>query len=333
MKRVVAFVALACLALVGPGAIAASAHGADESNYKSVVTSITPSTTAFTVHTIELGSRLELTVAPGHTVLVKGYDGEPYLRIGDDGVFENFHSPSHWVNKDRYGRVALPPEANSDLPPEWVRVGDGPSVRWHDHRTHWMALVLPPIVQPAQGERHVIEPAWKVPLVLDGQPTEVTGELTWEPAPTAFPWLVGAAAVAVACLLAIRFRRGLRWWIASGTAVLAAYVIAVRISTNHFPVVPTVCVAVAVVGLVAVRYEPRLVVVSAAALTYGAFSRLGVLHHSLVRFPGGLNTDRAFVTVALGIGLGTLAAALLEEAVSRPTRQRAEPARPLPSTS
>jgi hypothetical protein len=128
MKRVVAFVALAALSLIGPGALAASAHGADESNYKSVVTSITPSTTAFTVRTIELGSRLELTVARGHSVLVKGYDGEPYLRIGDDGVYENFHSPSHWVNRDRYGRVALPPEANSDLPPEWVRVADQPFV-------------------------------------------------------------------------------------------------------------------------------------------------------------------------------------------------------------
>ncbi|MEP6660691.1 MAG: hypothetical protein ABJD24_12305 [Acidimicrobiales bacterium] len=333
MKRVVAFVALAALSLVGPGAIAASAHGADESNYRSVVTSIAPSTTAFTVRTIELGSRLELTVAQGHTVLVNGYDGEPYLRIGYDGVYENFHSPSHWVNKDRYGRVALPPEANSDLPPEWVRVGNGPSVRWHDHRTHWMALVLPPIVQPAQGERHIIEPAWKVPLVLDGQPAEVTGELTWEPAPSALPWLVGAAAEAIACLLAIRFRRGLQWWIASGAAVLAAYVIALRISTNHFPAVPTVCVALTVGGLVAVRYEPRVVVVSAAAIAWGAFSRLGVLHHSLVRFPLGLNTDRALVTVALGIGLGTLAAALLDEAVSRPTRRRAEPAQPLPSTS
>jgi hypothetical protein len=99
------------------------------------------------------------------------------------------------------------------------------------------------------------------------------------------------------------------------------------------PAVPAVCVAVAVVGLVAVRYEPRAVVVSAAAIAYGAFSRLGVLHHSLVRFPGGLNTDRGFVIVALGIGLGTLAAALLEEAISRPSRRRAEPVRPLPSTS
>jgi hypothetical protein len=169
--------------------------------------------------------------------------------------------------------------------------------------------------------------------VLDGQPAEVTGELTWEPAPTAFPWLVVAAAVAVACLLAIRFRRGLHAWIAIGAAVLAAFVIAVRISTNHFPVAATVCVAVAVVGLIVVRYEPRAVIVAAAAIAYGAFSRLGVLHHSLVRFPGGLNPDRAFVTVALGIGLGTLAAALLDEAVSRPTRRRAESAQPLPSTT
>jgi hypothetical protein len=262
-------------------------------------------------------------------VVVKGYENEPYLRISDEGIYENLHSPSHWLNKDRYGRVALPAEADATLPPEWVRTGSGPSVRWHDHRTHLMTLQPPPEVQKAPGERHIIESAWKIPLVLDGQPTEVTGQLTWEPAPAAFPWLVVAAAVAIACLLAIRFRRGLNRWIGIGAAVLAGYVIAVRITTNHFPVVPTVCVVVAVVGLVAVRYESRLVMVAAAAITYGAFNRLGVLHHSLVRFPGGLSTDRAFVTVALGIGLGTLAAALLEEAVSRPRR----PAQPLPSAS
>ena len=333
MKRVVAFEVLAGLALVGPGAVAASAHGADESNYKSVITSITPPTAAFTIHTIELGSRMELTVARGHTVEVKGYEDEPYLRISDQGIFENFHSPSHWLNKDRYGRVALPSEADATLPPEWVRTGNGPSVRWHDHRTHLMTLQPPPEVKQAPGQQHIIGAPWKVPLVLDGHPTDVTGQLTWEPAPTAFPWLVVAAAVAVVCLLAIRFRRGLHWWVAVGAAVLAFYAIAVRITTNHFPVVPTVCVAVAVVSLVAVRYKARLVVVAAAALTYGAFSRLGVLHHTFVRYPGGLNTDRAFVTVALGIGLGTLAAALLGVAVSRPTRRRAEPAQPLPSAS
>jgi hypothetical protein len=252
------------------------------------------------------------------------------MRISDEGIYENFHSPSHWLNRDRYARVQLPPEADADLPPEWVRTGDGPTVRWHDHRTHLMTLEPPPEVKAAPGEQHIIEPPWKVPLVLDGQPTDVNGQLKWEPAPAAFPWLIATAAIAIACLLAIRFRRGLHWWIAVGAGVLAAYVIAARIATNHFPVVPTVCVAIAVVGLVAVRYEPRLVVVAAAALTYGAFSRLGVLHHTFVRFPGGPSTDRAFVTVALGLGLGTLAAALLEEAISRPTRRRAEP---LPSTS
>jgi hypothetical protein len=330
MKRVIASAVLASVVLVGPGAVAASAHGAEESNYKSVITSVAPPTTAFTIRTIELGSRMELTVTRGHTVEVKGYQNEPYLRISDEGIYENFHSPAHWLNRDRYARVQLPPEADADLPPEWVRTGDGPSIRWHDHRTHLMTLEPPLEVKEAPGERHIIEPPWKVPLVLDGQPTDVNGRLTWEPAPAAFPWLVGTAALAIACLLAIRFRRGLHWWIAIGAAALAANVIAVRIATNHIPVVPTVCVALAVLGLVAVRYEPRLVVVAAAALTYGAFRRLGVLHHTFVRFPGGPSTDRAFVTVALGLGLGTLAAALLEEAISRPTRRAVEP---LPSTS
>lgn len=316
MKRFLTLAAVVCGALIGPGAVAASAHGADESNYRSTVTSIAPPTSAFTIRTIELGSRLELTVARGHTVVVNGYKGEPYLRVDDDGVFENFLSPAHWYNKDRYGREPIPDEADADLPPRWVRVGSGPSVRWHDHRVH---LMVP-------GEPKLPTAAWTVALVLDGKATDVTGRLAWEQPPTAFPWLVLSAVAAVASLLAIRFRSGLRWWIVAAITVLAVYVIAVRVTTNHLPLVPTACIAIAVVSTIAVGYERRLTVVAAAAISYGAFNRIGVLHHSLVRFPGGWVVDRAFVTVALGLGLGALAAALLEPTVSRP-RPAAQPRR------
>ena len=40
-----------------------------------------------------------------HTVLIRGYEGEPYLRFAPDGVFRNEASPATYLNDDRYGDV------------------------------------------------------------------------------------------------------------------------------------------------------------------------------------------------------------------------------------
>src|SRR6266542_4138584 len=40
----------------------------------------------------------ELTAPAGHTVIVRGYEGEPYLRFDEGEVYENERSPTTYVN-------------------------------------------------------------------------------------------------------------------------------------------------------------------------------------------------------------------------------------------
>ena len=75
---------------------------------------------------------------PAAPVEVLGYDGEPYLSVRPDGVYENVHSPAVYLNATLAGTATLPPEADATLPPSWRKVSSSPVARWHDARTHWL---------------------------------------------------------------------------------------------------------------------------------------------------------------------------------------------------
>lgn len=103
---------------------------------------------------------------------VPGADGEPFLRIGPDGVAANFQSPT-WhrtLNPDEGG--ALPPEADADAAPRFVRVSTEPSWGWFDHRLHVTAVRTAPAVEP--GETVVLE-EWAVPMRVGGAEFVVRG--------------------------------------------------------------------------------------------------------------------------------------------------------------
>jgi len=56
-------------------------------------------------------------------VVVSGYEGEPYLRVGPDGDFENVASPASILNDDRYGLGTIPPGVSAAEEPRWERRG------------------------------------------------------------------------------------------------------------------------------------------------------------------------------------------------------------------
>ena len=178
---------LAALSLAGP----ASAHvggGAAGSDFDGRVTSVTPHVPGLHVRVLLFGDELEVVNDSGTEVLVPGYTEEPYLRIGPDGVWRNAHSPSTYINLDRFGKVRLPADADSDAEPEWVRISTEPTYVWHDHRTHWMSQgVLPPQVAADPSRSHLVFD-WTIPMRSGGTDVTVTGELTWSPPPS--PWLV-----------------------------------------------------------------------------------------------------------------------------------------------
>ena len=126
--------------VLGPAqpVLAHGGNGGAASDYLIEVTGFEGDPAGIEVYPVELGDRMELVRTSATDVEIVGYDGEPYIRLGQDGVFENFNSPSHYTNLDRFARTVTPPNATPTAEPDWVKLSDGNSVRWHDHRTHWM---------------------------------------------------------------------------------------------------------------------------------------------------------------------------------------------------
>jgi hypothetical protein len=188
---------LASLAVAGP----AAAHvggGAAGSDFGGRVLAVTPEVPGLSVRVLQFGDELELVNDTDADVVVPGYSDEPYLRIGPDGVWRNANSPATYLNLDRYGRVDLPGHAGGQAEPDWRQVSTEPHYVWHDHRTHWMSENrLPPAVVADPGRSHTVF-GWTVPLLHDGSPVGVAGELTWSPPPS--PWLVWPLYVALALL-------------------------------------------------------------------------------------------------------------------------------------
>ena len=147
------------------------------------MTGIEPEIPGLSLEVLDADDRLLLVNETGKTVIVLGYDGEPYLRITPEAAFQNIRSAATYLNEDRYADVELPPIVDPAAEPEWRQVADEPRVEWHDHRIHWMSTVAPPAVQDDPGSAHRILD-WKVPLEVDGSPVVVSGALDYSPPDT-----------------------------------------------------------------------------------------------------------------------------------------------------
>ena len=126
---------------------------------------------------------------------VLGYDGEPYLRIGPNGVFENVRSPATYLNRSTTITGAPPKSADAKASPLWRNVSSGTTARWHDHRAHFMGGEDPPEVARHPDTRHVVD-NWVIPMRVGNQDLTVRGQLVYVPPPSPWPWVVGAVLVA-----------------------------------------------------------------------------------------------------------------------------------------
>ena len=265
--RLVHAVAAAALAtgLVLLSAGPALADAAGPGDYRSEVTGIVPASEGVDAEIRGGDSFLELTVEPGHTVIVEGYSGEPYLRFLPDGTVErNRLSSATYLNDDRRADVTVPDDAEAatrdGAEPDWESVANGGTYAWHDHRVHWMDDATPPV---ARGERltGAYDP-WRVPIVVDGVPAEVQGTLTYERAVSPLPW-AGLALVCGGALAWLGRGRGLRLPAGVLAAVSAAAVVVGRADWTATPgganpllwALPVVALLTAVVALVFARAQ------------------------------------------------------------------------------
>jgi hypothetical protein len=212
MRRICGAAALALFALA-TAAPAAHAHGGGGTDYISEIRTTAPADAGLAAEVLDRDDRLALRNDSGRTVVVEGYNGEPYARLKPDGRVEvNLNSPALYLNEDRNAAVGLPARADERAAPEWKTVDGSGRFEWHDHRIHWMGVGRPAAVSDPQRRTKVFD--WRVPLRVGGEPGAVAGTLTWVGRPdSGFPVAaaiaLGAVAVAgLALVVLVRRRRG-----------------------------------------------------------------------------------------------------------------------------
>jgi hypothetical protein len=170
--------ALVAVAVSGVVAPVAFAHQGNP-NFRSEVRAVRPAVPGVEVQVLNFDDSLQLNNDSGRTVVVRGYRGEPYVRIAADGtVAVNHNSPSYYLNDDRFAQgVTVPPSATPTATPDWQTVDKTGRFAWHDHRIHWMARSVPPQVKHEDQRTKVFD--WKVPLAVGGKPAAITGSLVW----------------------------------------------------------------------------------------------------------------------------------------------------------
>jgi len=148
---------------------------------------------------------LGLTVRPGHTAVVLGYAGEPFLRLDGRGVAVDDSSPT------AAAAVGLAKAGAAG----WHRRSRSRTVVWHDARVRAL---------PAGIERR----RWSVPVVVDGRRVRLEGEVWRVGRPAPWPWLaVALPFLAIAAFVLVRRRSSVRQASAVFGIVAAAGTIAV----------------------------------------------------------------------------------------------------------
>lgn len=202
--------ALAC-ALLACSAAPALGHEGNP-DFRSEIESVRPSVPGVSLEVLNYDADLELADRGDHEIVIYGYEGEPYARILRDGtVQKNQRSPATYLNEDRYADVRVPESANAKAPPEWKTVDDSGTLRWHDHRSHYMATGTPSQVKDESKRTKVFD--YEIPLRIDGEKGAIDGTLFWVgPADASkTPFLIAGIAVVVlggAAVLIARRRRG-----------------------------------------------------------------------------------------------------------------------------
>jgi hypothetical protein len=207
-RAVVAGAALLALLAAAP----ASAHQGNP-NYRSVINGVNPAVPGLKLQILNFDDRLQLDNRTGKTVVVRGYQNEPYLRVLGDGTVQvNHNSPAFYLNNDRTSTGKVPANAKPGATPDWQVVDRTGSYQWHDHRIHWMSSIPPQQVKDKSKRTKVFD--WRVPVQVGATKASVNGTLFWQPKPGggvptgAIVALVVLALLGVGAVLVVRRRRG-----------------------------------------------------------------------------------------------------------------------------
>jgi hypothetical protein len=158
-----------------------NAHpGSALTGYVSTVSAVVPNVLGVNALVLGGDDRLRVSNYSGKTIVILGYEGEPYLRFDKTGVYANTFSPAAHLNRFRLPRPLKPGVADPSARPRWQRMAQGVTYEWHDHRIHWTGHEPPSGVQehPDQIQRIF---KWRVPGRAEGKRFAITGFLGYAP--------------------------------------------------------------------------------------------------------------------------------------------------------
>jgi hypothetical protein len=127
----------------------------------------------------EIAPQVEVAIIPGvvpaltidngghEPVTVIGGRGEPFLRIGSDGVFANANSPT-WMQSGRAPQTASPVALSKDPAVRWTKISPGSRYTWLE----WRARCAD--TRPEQSPMK-----WEIPLLIGNKTIPVLGETQW----------------------------------------------------------------------------------------------------------------------------------------------------------
>jgi hypothetical protein len=329
------------------GTSPADAHGLGglkPTDYQTRLTGISPAIPGIELEVVDLGTRLRLSNTTTHDVIVLGYDGEPYLRVGPAGVFENTRSPATYFNRS-LNPAPAPKRADPNAPPTWKKIGSGTTASWHDHRAHFMGTEDPPSVARDRSHRHVID-EFDIEMRTAGATLTARGEIVWVPPPSPWPWV--ALAVVLAVLVVALSRT--RLWRTVVVAVLLVLVVTEALHVLGLWGASTAGagtklaesayslggILLALLALAWIRRKgadaavPLVLIAAIFLFVAGGLSDVTTLGNSQIPSTLDPTFARLLVTTTLGLGAGLAAAAAWRLRPARapgPPRSRAQPAR------
>jgi hypothetical protein len=148
--------------------------------FRAAVTSVTPANPQLSVTCTADGQAVRVSYTGKDSVIIAGYGGEAYLRIGPSGVDENERSPSVWFNRNRT-LTGAPDYATALLPPTWRHVSAQRTVSWYDYRLQWLGAGIPLSALSDPPHSHLLK-TWVLTMTVGHDSTVVLGTLTWVPA-------------------------------------------------------------------------------------------------------------------------------------------------------
>jgi hypothetical protein len=264
--------------------------------------------------------RLWLRARQGLTVVVLGFQGEPYLRFSPAGVDVNESSPAYYLNRTR--PRAVPAGLDAFAPPRWHRLGPGQTYSWHEDRLHALAA-------SARRPGSDFAGSWMIPVRIEGRRTQLAGSLLYSADPS-WVWFWPVAVVLVS-LVALPRLRSRRLDTAASTVLAAATLTAFVVGRAGRDLYGRPAVSarelvglgltllftlVLAVGLRSSDWRGVAALVTGVAGVYEGLALIGTLLHGHVLSALPASVERAAAAACLAGGAGLLLVALVGEGTS-----------------